>query len=272
MSTLVLTAKTAPRQRVDLSSLIPERLRSLSNADIGNGKLPSGNRQIPVGDLFTIAGEAGDEIVIRGATSGFDFIGRDMNEGRLTVEGDAGAYLGQGMRGGTLRITGGAGPWAASSMAGGRLEIGGDAGDFLGGAVPGAMKGMGGGIVIVRGNAGDRAGDRMRRGIIVVAGGVGAYAGSRMIAGTLAVLGGAVGDYPGFAMKRGTLLLVQMPQRSLPSFADCGAHDLAFLRLLGHAVADGACSASLSRLGTRARRLVGDMATDGKGEVLVWQS
>src|SRR5262249_572782 len=61
---------------------------------------------------------------------------------------------------------------------------------------------------------------------------VGACAAARMIAGTLVVLGPELGPYPGFGMKRGTLLHLARPQRELPSFADCGRHDLGFLRLL----------------------------------------
>lgn len=270
MSALVLTARALPRQRLDLSPLTPERLRGLDTAAIGRLELPSGNARIPVAELFSIAGGSPEEIVIRGATAGCDFIGRDMRAGSVTVEGDAGVCCGQDMRGGALRVTGNVGPWAGSAMTGGRLEIGGDAGESLGGPVPGGMRGIGGGIVLVRGRAGDRAADRMRRGIVVVEGDAGDYAGSRMIAGTLLVLG-SIGDYPGFAMKRGTLMLREMPRRFLPSFTDCGAHELGFVRLLAGILGDDGAAAGIRSLGVRLRRHLGDSAVDGKGEVLVWQ-
>lgn len=272
MSALTFTLKAPPRQRVDLSALTPERLRGLAAGEVGARALPSGNQAIAAGDLFSISGDDASRIVIRGATARLDFIGRDMREGTITVEGDAGASLGHGMAGGSLRVSGSAGAWAAASMAGGRIEIGGDAGDFLGAAMPGGARGMAGGVVIVRGRTGDRAADRMRRGIILVGGGAGAYAGSRMIAGTLAVLGDTIGDFPGFAMKRGTLMLRRLPRRMLPSFADCGVHDLGFVRLLARASGDDRQARVVQELGSRMRRLFGDEAAGGKGEILVWQS
>jgi formylmethanofuran dehydrogenase subunit C len=272
MSALVFTLKAPPRQRVDLSPLTPERLRNAAPGDIARIALASGNRRIPVGELFAVAAGNPAEIIIRGSTSRLDFIGRDMRDGAITVEGDAGAYLGQGLGGGRIRVTGSAGPWAAAEMLGGSIVIEGDAGDFLGAALPGAMRGMSGGIVAVRGRAGERAGDRMRRGIIVVRGAAGAYAGSRMIAGTLMVMGGGSGAYPGLGMKRGTLLFPELPQPALPSFVDCGLHDLGFLSVLHRTLRDldSDIVANVAPA-TRVRRYVGDFAADGKGEILVWR-
>jgi formylmethanofuran dehydrogenase subunit C len=271
VSALVLTLKGVPAQRVDLSPLAPDCLRT-AGVDVARIELVSGNRRIAAGDLFDVVpGDPGD-IVIRGDCRRLDFIGRDMREGTLTVEGDAGAWLGHGLRGGRLHVRGGVGPWAAAAMSGGIIEVDGDAGDFLGGALPGAMRGMSGGIVAVAGGTGARAGDRMRRGTIVVAGSAGAHPGSRMIAGTLVVLGGEGGVRPGYLMKRGTLLLRHPPQRLLPSFADCGVHELGFLRLLsGSLQGIGRIRPMLDGLGLRVRRFMGDLEIGGKGEILVWQ-
>lgn len=272
MSRLTLEMKAAPRQRVDLSPLTPERLRNLGEAEIARIELAVGNRRIAVGELFAVNGGAAGEMVIAGAGGKLDFIGRDMTEGSIHVEGDAGAYLGQGMRGGRIAVTGSAGPWAAAEMEGGSIVIGGDAGDFLGAALPGGTRGMNGGIVTVRGRAGERAGDRMRRGIIVVHGAAGAYAGARMIAGTVVVLGHGNGAYPGFGMKRGTLIFRELTGPLLPTFSDCGTHELGFLGLLARSVRELEPDAAFdSELGRRVRRYVGDTATDGKGEILVFQ-
>jgi formylmethanofuran dehydrogenase subunit C len=273
MSRLTLTLREPPAQRLDLSPLTPDRLKDVGTAGIAAIELASGNRQIRVGDLFAI--DAGDptDIVIRASSAKLDFIGRDMAAGAIAVEGDVGAYLGQGLRGGRIDVGGSAGPWAATGMSGGVIEISGNAGDFVGGALPGDMRGMSGGLVIVRGNAGERAGDRQRRGIILVEGDVGAYAGSRMIAGTLLAFGGSVGPYAGFAMKRGTLLFRQSPSRLLPTFIDCGRHELGFLRLLWRALREsGRPLPKLETLGLQVRRLAGDQAVEGRGEILVWQT
>jgi formylmethanofuran dehydrogenase subunit C len=131
---------------------------------------------------------------------------------------------------------------------------------------------MSGGLVLVRGDAGGRIGDRMRRGTIIVEGGIGGYAASRMIAGTVLALGPTIGPYPGFAMKRGSLILLNRPDRELPSFADCGRHDLGFLRLLLRSLKGR--SRPLDELAKRpclVRRLAGDHSVGGKGEILLWQ-
>ncbi len=270
MSALVLTLKSPPRQRVDLSPLTPSCLAAHEVAAIAGIELSSGNRRVPVGDLFEVAPGDPRQLVIRSASTRLDFIGRNLCEGSITVEGDVGAYLGLGMRGGHIEVTGGAGPWAGAAMCGGAIEIHGDAGDFLGGALPGDMRGMAGGLVAVRGRAGERAGDRMRRGTIVIGGNVGAYPGSRMIAGTLIVLGSGIGAYPGFGMRRGTVLFRHRPPHLLPTFADCGTHELGFLRLLKRSLGGIAFAApALGELRERVRRLVGDAAADGKGEILV---
>lgn len=271
MSGLVLTLKQRPRQRIDLSALIPERLQGLDARAIGALALGSGAQPVSVADLFTIAPGDPADLHIAESCDKLDGIGSNMTSGAITVTGNAGAYLGLAMQSGRIVVRGDAGAYAAAGMRGGQVEIGGNAGDHLGGALAGDMKGMSGGLVVVRGNAGDRAGDRMRRGVIVVEGGVGACAGSRMIAGTLVVLGSALGPYPGFGMKRGTLILLARPPRELPSFADCGRHDLGFLRLLlrdlrGH-------SRSLDALAERpaqVQRFAGDLAVGGQGEILLW--
>jgi formylmethanofuran dehydrogenase subunit C len=272
VSGLVLTLRAPPKQRVDLSALTPDRLQGLDAAAIASLSLQCGNRPIAVGELFTITSGDPDALRLVGDCGKFDRIGADMTRGAITIEGSAGAYLGQGMRGGRIHVRGSVGIGAAMEMRGGEIAIDGDAGDFLGGARPGEMKGMSGGLAIVRGNAGDRVGDRMRRGTIIVDGNLGAYAVSRMIAGTVIALGPAVGPYPGFAMKRGTLILLNTPDRALPTFADCGRHDLAFLRLLLWSLKGR--SPRLDDLAARAplvQRLAGDQSVGGKGEILYWQ-
>jgi formylmethanofuran dehydrogenase subunit C len=272
VSALVFALKQAPRQRVDLSPLTPDGLRDVGVRDIPRIELASGNRRIPVGDLFDLTGGDASEMVIRNATTKLDFIGHAMSFGAMTVEGDAGAYVGLGMRGGRLHVTGNAGPWAASGLSDGTIEIDGDAGDFVGGALPGDMRGMSGGLVTIRGKAGERVGDRLRRGVVIIEGDAGPYLGSRMIAGTVVALGN-VGAYPGMAMKRGTLLLRELPTLMAPTFSDSGTHDIGFLRLLSRYVAGLAGTpARFDNLGIRVRRLIGDAAVGGKGELLTWQN
>jgi formylmethanofuran dehydrogenase subunit C len=124
---------------------------------------------------------------------------------------------------------------------------------------------MRGGLVVVRGNAGARAGDRLRRGTILVEGSAGPYAGARMIAGTLMVRRRA-GPLPGYLMRRGTIVLGDGTDDLSPTFVDCGVHRLVAIGLAA-AFAGEHSSGLAARLRRPLRRLAGDMAALGKGEI-----
>jgi formylmethanofuran dehydrogenase subunit C len=89
---------------------------------------------------------------------------------------------------------------------------------------------------------------------------------SRMVAGTIGVYG-SVGQYAGFGMKRGTLLLTQKPNLHA-TIQDCGTHDLPFLALLFQSF-----KILPSKFNTlknqRMQRFAGDLACNGNGEILV---
>ncbi|HQR51980.1 MAG TPA: formylmethanofuran dehydrogenase subunit C [Burkholderiales bacterium] len=269
MSALTLTLKDAPRQRLDCSALTPTRLAGRTPAEIAAIELPCGNRRLRVDALFELTGEDVSNLVFRNGCDKLDRIGEGMFDGSIEVDGDAGAYLGLGLRGGRIRVRGNCGAFAAAEMKRGLVHIQGNAGDFLGAPLPGDRQGMRGGTVIVQGNAGDRCGDRLRRGNILVEGNAGDYCASRMIAGTLSVLG-TLGTYPGFAMRRGTLLLNAVPASLPATFGDCGTHDLHFLPLLTQSWRSLESRFARLESRSRVRRLMGDLACDGKGEVLVW--
>ncbi|NOT83993.1 MAG: formylmethanofuran dehydrogenase subunit C [Methylococcaceae bacterium] len=265
---LTFTLKQAPAQRVDMSPLVCQNLANMLLADIAALTLQNGKRKPRVDELFTITGDDAQNIVIKNSSDKLDFIGKELDGGCITVEGDAGAYFGMGMQAGELKITGNVGLYAACEMKKGYMEITGNVGDFLGGALPGNKMGMKGGTVLVKGNAGERVGDHLRRGTILIEGNAGDYCGSRMTAGTIAVMG-QTGRYLGYAMRRGTLLLWQKPTLSA-SFNDCGSHTLGFLpllfasyRKLNSKFADTATGFS------RVQRYAGDMSEMGKAEILV---
>ena len=268
MSALTFNLKSQPMQRVDLSPLTPANLNGKSLAEIAQITLHCAKQLIPVSDLFDISGDDPQNIVINNSFAKLDFIGKELDGGTITVNGDAGAYLGMGMKSGNITLNGNAGLYAACEMKKGTLEINGNVGDFLGGALPGNKMGMKGGTILVKGNVGDRTGDHMRRGLILIEGDAGDYCGSRMTAGTIAVMG-KTGRYLGYAMRRGTLLLWNQPQ--LPaSFNDCGAHTLGFLPLLFKSFkAINSKFADASAAFNRVQRYAGDMSEKGRGEVLV---
>jgi formylmethanofuran dehydrogenase subunit C len=269
MTGLTLTVTEAPRQRLDLSELLPERLAGLDPAAIAAIELPCGNRRLRLGDLCAIAPGDPADLCIHSSDAKIDYVGRGMTSGRVTVEGDVGAYAGLGMRGGHLIVKGHAGAFAGAAMHDGVMEIDGNAGDFLGSGLPGERRGMAGGFIFLRGDAGNRAADRQRRGIIVIEGNAGDYLGTRMIAGTTIVLGKS-GAWSGYAMKRGTLLMADQPIRIPPGFVDCGVHELVFLRLLIAALRDrSARLAAAAALFKQVRRFAGDASAASKGEILI---
>jgi formylmethanofuran dehydrogenase subunit C len=268
MSALTFTLKDPTNQRVDMSPLVSQKLAGLDVEAIAAIELESGKRKLRVDELFYITGKNTQDIIIANSTDKLDFIGKELDGGTISVQGDAGAYLGLQMKSGNINLSGDAGLYAACEMKNGLLQIDGNTGDFLGGALPGNKQGMKGGTVLVKGNVGQRAGDHMRRGQILIEGNAGDYCGSRMLAGTIAVMGNT-GRYLGYAMRRGTLLLWNKPQLSA-TFNDCGSHTLAFLPIL---------FASFKSLNSRfaennvsfnrVQRYGGDMAETGRGEVLV---
>ncbi len=268
MSALTFTLKTATQQRIDCSPLTPDFLARKSAADIAAVELQCGNKKLRVDSLFDVAGDDSSDIVINNGSNKLDFIGSGMKSGSITVHGGAGSYLGFQMKKGNITVHGNADAFAASGMAGGTLHIHGNVGDFLASAIPGDRKGMKGGLVIVTGNAGDRVGDQMRRGIVLIEGNVGAYCASRMLAGTIGVMG-SVGDYVGFGMRRGTLLLFSTPKLH-STIQDCGSHTLPFLSLMFKSFKSFPSKfAAINK--NRVQRYAGDLANDGKGEILVFQ-
>jgi formylmethanofuran dehydrogenase subunit C len=262
---LVFSLRSTPDQRLDLTPLVPHRLAGKSAAEIAEIALGTTRHAVTVGDLFRVRMGDPQQVRIEGSCDRLDLVGHAMRDGEIVVDGDVGVRAGRLMSGGRLVVDGHAGPWAASGMSGGTLEITRSAGDRVGGPLAGEMAGMRGGVVVVRGSAGERVGDRMRRGTIVVEGKSGAHAGSRMLAGTL-VLRGVAGPLPGYLMRRGTIVLGEGGNVLSPTFVDCGVHDLVATRLLADFVKPySPRSAGVFR--GPLRRLAGDMAVLGKGEI-----
>jgi len=264
---LVLALRQRPDQRLDLSPLVPHLLAGKAAAEIERIELQTTKHRVTVGDAFRLRFGEADRLRIEGACDRLDRIGQDMDGGEIRVEGDVGIQAGRGMRSGRLAIEGSADAWAASGMSGGHIEISGTAGDRLGGPLPGETAGMRGGVVVVRGRAGDRAGDRLRRGTIIIEGNAGAHAGSRMIAGTL-ILCRNCGPMPGYLMRRGTIVLGGDCEELSPTFVDCGTHALVAMQLMAQ-FASRYSKRAASLASARLRRLAGDMAVLGKGELFM---
>jgi len=167
---------------------------------------------------------------------------------RLFIRGDASALLGTGLSGGEIFVKG--------SAAG-----------QVGGLTPGDKFGMTGGLIVIDGHAGDRVGDRMRRGTIYIRGKCGSFAGSRMVGGTIWTELGFGAD-PGLLLRRGTLIGPSVEQL-LPTFADAGRHDLVILPILSRYLKAKLGASAPKPLPSIVRKYTGDLATIGKGEILI---
>jgi formylmethanofuran dehydrogenase subunit C len=86
-----------------------------------------------------------------------------------------------------------------------------------------------------------------------------------MISGT--IVANDLGDNPGYGMRRGTIFATRCGE-TLPTFVDTGEHRLVMLRLLRRAI-ETIEPRLASILPEKVRRLSGDMATIGKGELLL---
>ncbi len=269
MSGLTFKLKQDPEQRCNLSALTPSKLNGKSLSDIEKIKINTTRVALCVGDIFVLSGTQNDHIVLEGGSDKLDYIGRDLDGGEMIIEGDVGAYAGRKMQAGNLTINGNTQDYLGSALAGGTVIVHGDAGEFVAAPKSGERFGMTSGTIVVTGSIGNRAGDRMRRGTIISHKTFGAEAASRMMGGTLWAAGG-FGDHPGILMRRGTLI-APSAKKILPTFNDCGQHNLLILGLLQRHLSDVLGSLAPPTISHTVQRYSGDTATIGKGELLIFQ-
>ena len=271
MSTITLRVKMPPGFDVDASPLAPATIAAMPVATLERLALRAGSDTVAIAELFDVSRNADDReptLVIEGDSRWLIRIGAGMEGGVLRVLGSAGDYAGAQMRGGTLAIEGDAGHFAACEMRGGRLNIAGHCGDFAASPRAGEMEGMTGGTLAIGGNAGERLADRMRRGLVTVAGNAGAFAASRLVAGTICVAG-QVGEHYGYGMRRGTLVLATAPATLPATFVAGGRGFDVFWALLVKSLANEAAPFSRLAPDRLPQRYAGDVAVDGRGEILI---
>ncbi len=266
-----LVQRAQPPLRIDARALLPTALASMSAADVARLALPLGRDRIAVGELFDVRqGTAADtpSLDLEGDLSRFDHLGLGMTEGALALRGNVGHGVGLGLAGGAIHVHGDAQDLAGCSLRGGVLEIHGNVGDLAASALPGDMDGMRSGTFVIHGRAGERLADRMRRGTLVVHGDVGSFAASRMVAGTLAI-GGRCGAHLAWGMRRGSVVLAgAAPPSFVSTFTPVRGNADVFWQLLARDLGrfGGAFASLASR---RFARWAGDLAVQGKGELIV---
>jgi formylmethanofuran dehydrogenase subunit C len=267
--TLTLTLRTPPPGRVDGSVLTPQRLRGRSAAEVSALTMRCGRLELPLGELFAVAGTGTDQLFLAGDLRSIDRIGHGMATGKLVIDGPTGDHLGAEMSGGEILAVGDTGAWAAAAMHGGHLSVRGDAGDRLGGAHPGDRAGMTAGEIVITGDAGQEAGAGLRRGLVAIGGRAGAGAGLRMLAGTVIALGG-VGPEAGLGNRRGSIAS-GAPTPLLPGYSFALRYVPPALRLQLRELRRRHLPVDDAFLTERWARWVGDSAELRRGEILIFE-
>src|SRR4051812_26899284 len=142
---LTLTLKGPTAVPLEAEVLSPDTLAGLTHDAVRALPVMLGKRTCKIEDFFTVEGEGGEEIELRGDATKVKWIGRGMTRGRIRIAGNAGMHLGAYMKGGGIEVTGNATDWVGGEMSGGSIHIRGNAGGQLGSAYRGSMSGMSGG-------------------------------------------------------------------------------------------------------------------------------
>ena len=264
------TADSGPLS-IEVEGVVPDRLVDLDAAAVARFPVLADGRPCPLGDLFTIHGDAADgRIECVGDFSRVHRLGAGMQRGEITVHGHVGRHAAAALVGGRLMVTGDAGDWLAAGMTGGEVLVEGNAGDNAAAALPGDDVGVRGGLIAINGDAGCLAGGRMRRGLVGIGGSCGEGVAFEMRAGTVLVAG-RVGRRPGMGMRRGSLIALSSVPDVPPTFSVGAAWSPTILPLLAGRLARAGFRATAGRpadaFGGVRQQWHGDLLTGGRGEI-----
>jgi formylmethanofuran dehydrogenase subunit C len=231
--TVILSLREAPDIPLEADTITPTHFAGKSVKEIGEIPVQQGNEVLKLNDFFDVSGESGPtpdetEILVKGDLKKVKMIGKGMNGGRITVEGDTGMYLGAEMIAGRIHVKGSVGPWAAAEMEGGNIQIEGDAGDYLCAGYRGTPDGMKGGRVYVAGNVGREMAAHMRKGFIAVKGNVGSQSAIRMMGGTIIVVGD-MAERVGVQATKGMIFCLGKMDSLFPTYKFSGSSEREFI-------------------------------------------
>jgi formylmethanofuran dehydrogenase subunit C len=267
---ITLTYRGETSLPVEVEGFVPDWAFGKSLAEIEQFEIFHGNRKIPLAEMFTIHGDAGDKrFEFEGDLSGVHWIGAHMRSGEIHIHGSVGRHVGSEMRGGEIRVKGDAADWLGCEMRGGSIQVQGNAGDLVGAAYRGSAQGMRGGTIIIEGNAGNEVGLLLKQGLIAIGGEAGDMIGFNMTDGAILVFGSA-GIRAGAGMKGGTIALLGAKQpRLLPSFRFDRTGRLEEAGPVLQDLPAKQFSRASETLARSADFYVGDLVADGKGELVV---
>ena len=226
------------------------------------------NKEFKLQELFKIQVQTSDknELIIFGTNRNCDYLGWKWKKGTLRIKSDVGSFLGVQMINGKIIVEGSCIHHVGSGMTGGKIFLKLNAHDFVGSPLPGSKIGMNGGLIVINGKAGNFLGLQMRRGVIFVGQDVGNNCCNNMIAGTV-ILKKNFGDQLGLGMKRGSIILFRKKNK-FTNFVDSGESRSLFLSLLNNYFFK-VLSIKLFKSKYKFKRLIGDIKMNGMGEIFV---
>ena len=230
--TVYLKLTKEPDIPIEADTITPTHFAGKSVAKIGKLPILQGNQTLELATFFSVEGEAGPtpeetEIIISGDLQRVKMIGKGMNGGKITVDGNAGMYLGAEMIAGRIHVKGSVGAWTAAEMEGGNIQIEGDAADYLCSGYRGSADGMKGGRVYVAGNVGREMASHLRKGFIAVKGNVGELSAVRMMGGTIIVVGD-MAERVGVEATKGMIFCLGKMDSLLPTYKFSGSSEREF--------------------------------------------
>ncbi len=231
--TVILSLREVPDIPLEADTITPTHFAGKGVKEIEEIPVQQGNEIHKLKDFFDISGESAPtpdetEILVKGDLRKVKMIGKGMNGGRITVEGNTGMYLGAEMIAGRIHVKGSVGPWAAAEMEGGNIQIEGDAGDYLCAGYRGTTDGMKGGRVYVAGNVGREMAAHMRKGFLAVKGNVGPQSAIRMMGGTIIVVGN-MAERVGVQATKGMIFCLGKMDSLFPTYKFSGSSDREFI-------------------------------------------
>ena len=267
MSYIFIKLKKKLRFRLNLSFLTPDKIINKKISSIKSMKIFYGREKKKISDFFYISGKLNKGIIFKGDLSKCDYIGDQMKNGEIIINGSSGDYLGNKMSGGKIIVNGSTANYTACSLKNGEILINKNAGDFLGSSVQGEKIGMSGGIVVVKGSVGNKVGFKMRAGIIYVKNNAKDFVGCQMIAGTI-IIDGKVGLNIGLLMKRGTIIL-KNHKLLIPNFNYNGTNNYIFLKIIQFYLVKISKEFENIFPNIYLKKYLGDINCKGVGEILI---
>ncbi len=268
---ITLKPKVEFRVPVEAECISPDVFSGKSAEEVKALEVLWGNKKKKLGDVFDVDGVAGstEEIVIEGDVSAVKHIGARMSGGKLIIKGNAGMHLGREMGGGEITVQGSVEDWLGAEMKGGLIRVKGNARNLVGSGYRGSKVGMKSGTIIIEGDAGREVGGLMRRGTIAVKGNLGTFAGALMTGGSIVCFGN-IGGRAGAGMERGTILAFN-PIDLLPTFRYSCTYYPTFIRAFLQELRKHDLPIKDEHITGSYERYDGDIASLGKGEILIWK-